>query len=40
VLLDLETLSSWIRTAKMMIAPLVDLVPEHRVNELPDREGN
>jgi hypothetical protein len=40
VLLDLETLSSWIRTAQMMIAPLVDLVPEHSVNELPDREGN
>lgn len=40
VLLDLETLSSWIRTAQMMIAPLVDLVPEHRVSELPDREGN
>lgn len=40
VLLDLEALSSWIRTAQMMIAPLVDLVPEHRVNELPDREGN
>ena len=40
VLLDLETLSSWIRTAQMMIAPLVDLAPEHRVNELPDREGN
>ena len=40
VLLDLETLSSWVRTAQMMIAPLVDLVPEHRVNELSDREGN
>lgn len=40
VLLDLETLNSWIRTAQMMIAPLVDLVPEHRVSELPDREGN
>ncbi|WP_165671529.1 Tn3 family transposase post-transcriptional regulator TnpC [Metapseudomonas otitidis] len=40
VLLDLETLSSWIRTAQMIIAPLVDLVPEHRVSELPDREGN
>lgn len=39
VLLDLETLNSWIRTAQMMIAPLVDLVPEHRVSELPDREG-
>lgn len=40
VLLDLETLSSWIRTAQMMIAPLVDLVPKHRVIESPDREGN
>lgn len=40
VLLDLEALSSWIHTAQMMIAPLVDLVPEHRVSELPDREGN
>ncbi|HCR1517612.1 TPA: transposase [Pseudomonas aeruginosa] len=40
VLLDLEMLSSWIRTAQIMIAPLVDLVPEHRVSELPDREGN
>lgn len=36
VLLDLETLNSWIRTAQMMIAPLVDLVPEHRVSESPD----
>src|SRR3989338_8206435 len=32
VLLDLETLGSWIRTAQMTIAPLVDL--------MPDREGN
>lgn len=40
VRLDLETLSSWIRTAQKTIAPLVDLVPEHRVSELPDREGN
>ncbi|SDP98692.1 Tn3 family transposase post-transcriptional regulator TnpC [Ectopseudomonas guguanensis] len=40
VQLDLETLSSWIRTAQMMIAPLVDLVPKHRVSGLPDREGN
>ncbi|HBP1920399.1 Tn3 family transposase post-transcriptional regulator TnpC [Pseudomonas aeruginosa] len=40
VLLDLETLGSWIRTAQMTIAPLVDLMPEHRLRELPDREGN
>ncbi|TNB81424.1 transposase [Pseudomonas sp. Fig-3] len=40
VLLDLETLGSWIRTAQMMIAPLVDLMPEHRVVELPDRQDN
>ncbi|WCX10412.1 transposase [Pseudomonas aeruginosa] len=39
VRLDLETLNSWIRTAQMMIAPLVDLVPEHRVSELPACEG-
>ncbi|MFV3335478.1 Tn3 family transposase post-transcriptional regulator TnpC [Pseudomonas sp. NY15437] len=38
-LLDLETLSSWIRTAQIMIAPLVDLAPEHGVNDLPDSEG-
>jgi len=29
VQLDLETFSSWIRTAQMMIALLVDLAPEH-----------
>ncbi|HCA6403903.1 TPA: transposase [Pseudomonas aeruginosa] len=40
VLLDLEALSSWIRTAQMMIAPLVNLMPEHGFSELPDREGN
>ena len=40
VQLDLEMLSSWIRTAQMMIAPLVDLMPEHRLSELPDLEGN
>lgn len=40
VQLDLEMLSSWIRTAQMMIAPLVDVMPEHRLSELPDLEGN
>ncbi|HAR04884.1 MAG TPA: transposase [Pseudomonas sp.] len=40
VLLDLETLASWIRTAQMMIAPLVDLMPEQRLCELPEREDN
>lgn len=40
VRLDLEMLSSWIRTSQMMIAPLVDLMPEHRLSELPDLEGN
>lgn len=40
VLLDLEMLGSWIRTAQMMIAPLVDLMPEHRLGERPDLEGN
>lgn len=38
VQLDLEMLSSWIRTAQMVIAPLVDLMPEHGLSELPDCE--
>lgn len=40
VLLDLETLVSWIRTAQMIVAPLVELMPEHRLSSLPHREDS